>query len=85
MPDFFLDGADPATLEKMMEASGEAPKFRLGKQGETEAPKEKKAAPVGKANIGTIFNKLSGLINPELVEKVKAVYKFEVSGKRAFA
>lgn len=84
MPDFFLDEADPATLEKMMEAAGDTPKFRLGK-GHGESPHEAKkstAGGAGGANIAAIFGKLSGLINPDLVHKTQAVYKFEVSGKK---
>ncbi|KAG0723646.1 Hydroxysteroid dehydrogenase-like protein 2 [Chionoecetes opilio] len=74
LPDFFLDEFD-AAVERAQEL-GARPKFMDGKVVESEKPK-------AGGQVAEVFTQIESFLNPELVEKTKAVFSFEVSGDEA--
>ena len=72
MPDFFLDlDTTPKEPIASVPNPGMAAPAAAAAGG---------AAPAGKT-VQSVFDKLGGLINDELVSKVNAVYTFKVKGK----
>ena len=69
-PDYFIDDA----LEYFM--VGDSKLFNKKKSGGASA------APSGN-EVQDIFNKITGIINEEMVGKVNSVYAFELSGEHA--
>lgn len=80
LPDFFLEGEDPAKLASQMEAGGAKPAFQAGR-----ASGASSGAPTGRSSGGsgtqTIFNQIQSLINPDLLKTVNGVYAFHLKGK----
>lgn len=73
LPDFFLD-EDPQSLEKSMMEHGGTPAFKGGKASA-------ESASIGP--IAGIFDMIKGVLNPDLVNTTKGVYKFDLSGEHA--
>ena len=71
MPDFFLD----------LDTTPKEPIASVPNPGMAAPAAAPPAAPAGKT-VQSVFDKLGGLINDELVSKVNAVYTFKVKGKK---
>ncbi|KAK8383121.1 hypothetical protein O3P69_011562 [Scylla paramamosain] len=74
MPDFFLDEFDTAAVEQAQKL-GAKPKFMDGKIADSEKP----VAAAG-GQVAQVFAQIETFLNPELVDKTKAVFAFDVSG-----
>ncbi|XP_069043448.1 hydroxysteroid dehydrogenase-like protein 2 [Lepisosteus oculatus] len=74
LPDFFLDD-DPETLAKKMEDHGASP---ILKSGKSQAEAAALAGP-----IADTFDLIKGVLNPDVVQSTKGVYRFDLSGEHA--
>nr|XP_006626695.1 PREDICTED: hydroxysteroid dehydrogenase-like protein 2 [Lepisosteus oculatus] len=74
LPDFFLDD-DPETLAKKMEDHGASP---ILKSGKSQAEAAALAGP-----IANTFDLIKGVLNPDVVQSTKGVYRFDLSGEHA--
>jgi hypothetical protein len=81
MPDFFLEGVDTIHSSQYgIMRSGGAPAQPAAAQ--SEAPSSSGAAAGGEGGeILGIFDKIKGLMDPEMVKKTNAVFQFDVKGK----
>ncbi|KAK3872690.1 hypothetical protein Pcinc_022239 [Petrolisthes cinctipes] len=75
MPDFFLDEFDMDRVQLATDL-GAVPKFTDGKVNQPDTPS--KAASGGK--VTQVFTQIESFLGPELVEQIRAVYSFEVTG-----
>ncbi|XP_076029048.1 hydroxysteroid dehydrogenase like 2 isoform X3 [Oratosquilla oratoria] len=75
IPDFFLEEFDTMNAEQMISEAGGKPKFEEGKEvGQAEGKDQ------AEGQVAQVFVRIEGLLSPELVEKTKALYEFEVTG-----
>ncbi|XP_043105724.1 hydroxysteroid dehydrogenase-like protein 2 isoform X1 [Puntigrus tetrazona] len=73
LPDFFLD-LKPEDLVRQMEEHGASPAFKVGK-----ANADSSAA----GPISDLFNKIRGILSPDVVKTTQAVYRFDLTGEHA--
>ncbi|KAK7100664.1 hydroxysteroid dehydrogenase-like protein 2 [Littorina saxatilis] len=81
LPDFFLD-VSPEQLAQQMSAEGATPAFYKAAPsgGETSASSSASAAPEATEGPAATFNLLEGLLSEELVQRVKGVFQFDLTG-----
>lgn len=70
LPDFFLD-EDPEALRQQIEEQGGKPAFGGSK---------KATSPAASGETAVIFQKIGGLLNPELVSSMKGIFQFQLTG-----
>jgi len=81
MPDFFLEGVDTVHSSQYIISGAGGAAAPQSTAAETKSPASAGATTAsGSGEIVQIFNKIQGLMDPEMVKKTNAVFQFDVKG-----